>query len=137
MPRKKRDASEPPLSESDLVSQLSELDLTKMLLNNARVSEAKAVMELAAIKLAQASMVGELNAVRLETNTNRLLAKAKADQDAAKAALASTIESSRLLAEGIAARYSVDWKSASFDPDSGRIHKFPGEMTTCPPLANS
>ena len=125
MKRKRKASVQEGESDAPRADALAPLDLLKMLLNAARVAEAKALVQMHARNVTHQAALAELNALRLEAQTSRNLQTAKENEAGARAALQASAEASRILAEQIGARYAVDWRSASFDPETGAIIKLP------------
>jgi hypothetical protein len=108
---------------------LSAIHLTKMLLVAARVAETKALLKFHTQNVAHQAALGELNATRLEAQTHRNLLTAKAAEEGARAAHQANLAASTNVAEELGKHYAVDWRTASFDPETGAIIRHSGELT--------
>lgn len=100
-------------------------DLLRMLLSQARLGEAKAKLQLQAQAREHYQVAGELQALRLQAQIDRNLLTARASEQAARDVLAAANQEAKMLAEQMAERYAVDWKTASFDPLTGAIVRHP------------
>lgn len=106
---------------------LSPLDLVRMQLNQRTVEAAQLRYQMAKKNLAHAGLMGELNAARLEAQTQRNLEHAKGAEAAMQEQLEAATAQSRILAEDMAKRYAVDWRTATFDSETGAIMRLPGD----------